>query len=300
MNIHNPRVNPSNLLVNADTHSYFRSNNYLKFSERIGLLCKTIFQGFLNLFFNYLEKEQLQSQWREIFWGQKEITIPKFIASRLASSDISLTSSSQTLCDAPPFSTRTRTQETMDELEDENKPLLSPLTNPEELNALKSTSPKEIESSTQPSGFFSSPQEHRRTLTQETIDKLEDENKLLLNLLTNPEELNALKGTSPKKIESSPQPSGFFSSPQEHRRTLTQETIDKLEDENKLLLNLLTNLEALNALEDPFPKKIESSPQPSVCFSSPRKLRRARTQETIDNLEDENKLLLNSLANPEA
>uniref|UniRef100_UPI000AA307A9 hypothetical protein n=1 Tax=Candidatus Protochlamydia sp. W-9 TaxID=1785087 RepID=UPI000AA307A9 len=169
MNIHNPRVNPSNLLVNADTHSYFRSNNYLKFSERIGLLCKTIFQAFLNLFFNYLEKEQLQSQWREISWGRKESTIPKFIASRLASS-ISLTSSSQILRDASPFSIRTRTQETMDNLEDENELLLNSLANPEELNALKNTSPKKIKSSITPqsSDLFSSSQEFKLRFQDET------------------------------------------------------------------------------------------------------------------------------------
>ncbi|WP_249274948.1 BTB/POZ domain-containing protein [Candidatus Protochlamydia amoebophila] len=300
MNIHNPRVNPSNLLVNADTHSYFRSNNHLKFSERIHLLCKTIFQSFLNLFFNYLEKEQLQSQWREIFWGQKEITIPKFIASRLASSDISLTSSSQTLCDAPPFSTRTRTQETMDNLEDENKLLLNPLTHPEELNASEDTFPKKIESSTQPSVFFSSSPELRKTRTQETMDNLEDENKLLLNPLTHPEELNASEDTFPKKIESSTQPSVFFSSSPELRKTRTQETMDNLEDENKLLLNPLTHPEELNASEDTFPKKIESSTQPLGFFSSLQEHRRTLTQETIDKLEDENKLLLNFLINLEA
>ncbi|KIC71282.1 BTB/POZ domain-containing protein [Candidatus Protochlamydia amoebophila] len=105
------------------------------------------------------------------------------------------------------------------------------------------------------------------------MDNLEDENKPLLSPLTHPEELNALEDTFSREIESSTQPSVCFSSPQELRRTRTQETMDNLEDENEPLLNLLINLEALNALEDPSPKKIESSPQPSICFSSPQKFK---------------------------
>ncbi|WP_075883122.1 leucine-rich repeat domain-containing protein [Candidatus Protochlamydia sp. W-9] len=101
MNIHNPIFNSSNLLVSTDTYSYYRSNNHLKFSERIHLLCKTIFQTFLNLFFNYFKKDLLQSQWREIFWGQKVIIVSNFNPTH-SESVMSLSSPSQISCFAPP------------------------------------------------------------------------------------------------------------------------------------------------------------------------------------------------------
>jgi Leucine-rich repeat (LRR) protein len=47
----------------------------LGITERIALFCKTIFQSFLNLFFNYIDKAQLQLQWKEIYQGQKEVTL---------------------------------------------------------------------------------------------------------------------------------------------------------------------------------------------------------------------------------
>ncbi|WP_011174598.1 BTB/POZ domain-containing protein [Candidatus Protochlamydia amoebophila] len=111
MTIHNLRFTPKITFSNPATY-YYESNNCLKFSERVSLFCITIFQSFLNLFFGYLKKDQLQTPWRENFWSRKEITIPKFITSRPPSSDISLT--------------RIRSQETINNLEYENEVLLEP------------------------------------------------------------------------------------------------------------------------------------------------------------------------------
>ncbi|WP_039356583.1 BTB/POZ and leucine-rich repeat-containing protein [Candidatus Protochlamydia amoebophila] len=142
MHIHNPSFNRQTLIANADTHLYYRSNVHLKFSERINLLCKTIFQNFLNLFFNYINRDQLQSQWREIFWGRKEI------ATTLPESGASLPSWTQTSCFIFPPSTRIRTQEIIDYPRDKNKPLVNSLAAITNLNTLNNTSPKEIEAST--------------------------------------------------------------------------------------------------------------------------------------------------------
>ncbi|WP_075883812.1 hypothetical protein [Candidatus Protochlamydia sp. W-9] len=75
MNIYNLSFNRRDLTVNTHNLSYNSSNEHLKFSGRIVLLCKTIFQSFLNLFFNNVNQVQLQSQWREIFWGTKEVAV---------------------------------------------------------------------------------------------------------------------------------------------------------------------------------------------------------------------------------
>ncbi|MBS4164356.1 Uncharacterized protein PRO82_001681 [Candidatus Protochlamydia amoebophila] len=154
MHIHNPSFNRQTLIADADTHPYYRSNVHLKFSERINLLCKTIFQNFLNLFFNYINRDQLQSQWREIFWGRKEI------ATTLPESGASLPSWTQTSCFIFPPSTRIRTQEIIDYLRDKNKPLVNSLDAITNLNTLNNTSPKEIEASTiHPSNPLPFPQE---------------------------------------------------------------------------------------------------------------------------------------------
>ncbi|CAF23058.1 hypothetical protein [Candidatus Protochlamydia amoebophila] len=129
MHIHNPSFNRQTLIANADTHLYYRSNDHLRFSERINLLCKTIFQNFLNLFFNYINRDQLQSQWREIFWGRKEI------ATTRPESSVSLSSSTQTSVFVLPSSEKARTQETIDNSKDENKPLVNSLAGIEEIEA---------------------------------------------------------------------------------------------------------------------------------------------------------------------
>ncbi|WP_213105194.1 BTB/POZ domain-containing protein [Candidatus Protochlamydia amoebophila] len=127
MTIHNLRFTPKITFSNPATY-YYESNNCLKFSERVSLFCITIFQSFLNLFFGYLKKDQLQTPWREIFWSRKEITIPKFITSRPPSSDISLT--------------KIRSQETINNFEYENEVLLEPSNTLEEIEvfAIQSSS----------------------------------------------------------------------------------------------------------------------------------------------------------------
>ncbi|KIC71004.1 F-box/LRR-repeat protein 14 [Candidatus Protochlamydia amoebophila] len=90
MHIHNPNSHQPTPIVNSNNQFYYLSNERLKFFERISLLCKTIFQSFLNLFFNYINRDQLQSQWREIFWGQKEVVTTR------PESSISLSGWSQT------------------------------------------------------------------------------------------------------------------------------------------------------------------------------------------------------------
>ncbi|WP_075883803.1 hypothetical protein [Candidatus Protochlamydia sp. W-9] len=62
MHIYNPSFNPSNFIANTNIHTYYRSNNRLKFSERISLLCKKIFQSSLHPFFTYINRDQFQSQ----------------------------------------------------------------------------------------------------------------------------------------------------------------------------------------------------------------------------------------------
>jgi hypothetical protein len=47
----------------------------LGITERLVLLSKTIFQSFLNLFFNSIDKSQLQRQWKEIYQGQKDVNL---------------------------------------------------------------------------------------------------------------------------------------------------------------------------------------------------------------------------------
>ncbi|WP_052354918.1 BTB/POZ domain-containing protein [Candidatus Protochlamydia sp. R18] len=128
MTIHNLRFTPKITFSNPATY-YYESNNCLKFSERVSLFCITIFQSFLNLFFGYLKKDQLQTPWREIFWSRKEITIPKFITSRPPSSDISLT--------------RIRSQETINNFEYENEVLLEPSNTLEEIEtfAIQTSNP---------------------------------------------------------------------------------------------------------------------------------------------------------------
>ncbi|WP_052354912.1 BTB/POZ domain-containing protein [Candidatus Protochlamydia sp. R18] len=98
MHIYNLNSHQPTPIVNSDTQFYSASNERLKFFERISLLCKTIFQSFLNLFFNYINRDQLQSQWREIFWGRKEIVTTR------PESSVSLSSSAQTSSFAPPSS----------------------------------------------------------------------------------------------------------------------------------------------------------------------------------------------------
>uniref|UniRef100_UPI0009ADAF3F BTB/POZ domain-containing protein n=1 Tax=Candidatus Protochlamydia sp. R18 TaxID=1353977 RepID=UPI0009ADAF3F len=98
MHIHNSNSHQPTPLVNPDTQFYSPSNERLKFFERISLLSKTIFQSFLNLFFNYTNRDQLQSQWREIFWGRKEVVTTR------PESSVFLSSSSQTSSFALPSS----------------------------------------------------------------------------------------------------------------------------------------------------------------------------------------------------
>nr|WP_011176110.1 hypothetical protein [Candidatus Protochlamydia amoebophila] len=61
MHIHNSNSHQPTPIVNSDTQFYSPSNERLKFFERVSLLCKTIFQSFLNLFFNYINRDQLLS-----------------------------------------------------------------------------------------------------------------------------------------------------------------------------------------------------------------------------------------------
>ncbi|CAF24373.1 BTB/POZ domain-containing protein [Candidatus Protochlamydia amoebophila] len=86
----NPISKHNSLTTNTNTCSSYKSNNYLKFSERINLLCTTIFQCFLNLFFNCIPRDQLQSQWKEVFWGRKVTVNRKFMEHRLSSDPTSL------------------------------------------------------------------------------------------------------------------------------------------------------------------------------------------------------------------
>ncbi|WP_075883636.1 BTB/POZ domain-containing protein [Candidatus Protochlamydia sp. W-9] len=156
MTIHNLRFTPKIAFSNPTTHYYYESNNCLKFSERVSLFCITIFQSFLNLFFDYLKKDQLQTQWREIFWSRKEITIPKFIASRSPSSDISLI--------------RIRSQETIGNPEYENEVLLEPS------NTLKGIGA----SATRSSNFLSLPQEFKVRFQNNTFLNITSSQKTLL------------------------------------------------------------------------------------------------------------------------
>jgi hypothetical protein len=59
-------------MVSSSPNGHTRQIIALGIAERIVLLCKTIFQSFLNLFFKYIDKAQLQLQWKEIYQGQKE------------------------------------------------------------------------------------------------------------------------------------------------------------------------------------------------------------------------------------
>ncbi len=158
MHIHNSNSHQHTPIVNPDTQFYSPSNERLKFFERISLLCKTIFQSFLNLFFNYINRDQLQSQWREIFLGRKEVVTTR------PESSVSLSSSAQNLSFASPSLTKTHTQKTIDNPNDkpgnENTPLVNPLTAIANLNTLNDLFPKEIEVSTIQSSTPSSfPQE---------------------------------------------------------------------------------------------------------------------------------------------
>uniref|UniRef100_UPI001D04E2CB BTB/POZ domain-containing protein n=1 Tax=Candidatus Protochlamydia sp. R18 TaxID=1353977 RepID=UPI001D04E2CB len=144
LNIQNIRSNSSHFIVNTDTHSYIRSNDRLKFSERIVLLCKTIFQCFLNLFFNYLKKDQLQSQWREVFWGQKEFVISN-LAPTQSESGTFLSSPSQISDFALPFITANRNQETINYPKNENNLVIDSFNNSIDSNISNSHFPKTVD-----------------------------------------------------------------------------------------------------------------------------------------------------------
>nr|WP_052236476.1 leucine-rich repeat domain-containing protein [Candidatus Protochlamydia amoebophila] len=97
MHIYNLNSHQPIPIANSDNQFYSPSNERLKFSERINLLCKKIFQSFLSPFLSYINRDQLQSQWRKFFWGRKEITThPK--------SSVTLSISCQTSGFVPPSS----------------------------------------------------------------------------------------------------------------------------------------------------------------------------------------------------
>nr|WP_232086090.1 hypothetical protein [Candidatus Protochlamydia amoebophila] len=126
---------------------YNSLSEHLKFSERIVLLCKTIFQSFLNLFFNNVNKDQLQSQWREIFWGTKEIAVSNGDTNdRLRSflSSLNPTSSSP----------RTRQQQGSNYPASENKLATDFPNTSTDLNPSNKLSSEKIEPIIQPSELF--------------------------------------------------------------------------------------------------------------------------------------------------
>jgi Leucine-rich repeat (LRR) protein len=74
MNISNhSRV--SSPLTSTSSIDHTRQIITLGITERIVLLCNTIFQSSLNLCFNYIDKTQLQRQWRQIYTGQQEVSL---------------------------------------------------------------------------------------------------------------------------------------------------------------------------------------------------------------------------------
>ncbi|SPJ31560.1 unnamed protein product [Candidatus Protochlamydia amoebophila UWE25] len=87
----NHNLNPTTLIAFSDNHDYQQSNKALKFSSRINLLCKTIFQTLLHLIFDCFDKNQLRSQWKKIVWDQKKSVISKNVIIR-PRSDVSLPS----------------------------------------------------------------------------------------------------------------------------------------------------------------------------------------------------------------
>uniref|UniRef100_UPI0005A93CEE BTB/POZ domain-containing protein n=1 Tax=Candidatus Protochlamydia sp. R18 TaxID=1353977 RepID=UPI0005A93CEE len=140
MNTHNNINTPT---VNPHVPFYNLSNEHLKFSERIVLLCKIIFQSFLNLFFNNVNKKQLQSQWREIFWGTKEIAVSNDATNHRLCSLLSSLNPSSSL-------PKTR-QQGSNYPASENKLATDSPNTSADLNPSNNLSSEEIESTIQPS-----------------------------------------------------------------------------------------------------------------------------------------------------
>ncbi|WP_079979201.1 BTB/POZ domain-containing protein [Candidatus Protochlamydia sp. R18] len=164
----NPISKHNSLTTNTNTCSSHKSNNYLKFSERINLLCTTIFQCFLNLFFNCITRDQLQSQWREVFWGRKETVNRKFMEHRLSSDPTSL--SLKQISRYTPTSIGRFTQNIINSPKVENKLLRN-----------SSVTLEETDGSTIPSSnLFPLPQEFKLSFQNNTFLTISSSQKSLL------------------------------------------------------------------------------------------------------------------------
>jgi Leucine-rich repeat (LRR) protein len=75
----NPNVYQPPPITSTSPIDHPRQILALGITERIALLGKTIFQSFLNLSFNYIDKAQIQRQWRQIYTGQKEISLSPLV-----------------------------------------------------------------------------------------------------------------------------------------------------------------------------------------------------------------------------